>query len=839
MQKQFDDWRKFVNEREEKLLREIDEYELEAIEGVLDDLKGSDIAFDALFGGKMRIVLDFPTLDNESELGKFIELLEKRFELKVDWERGMVSAQRDFADHAQPAHQMLGIGTGGEPAKRIQKKIEMKIGKFFVKLDNILKQHKELYTKIGDHKYGKEAMPSLKDYAAGMRHMLSYTGHESNRALSDEEQKRLAQVFNQLELYTGRIGTRDLYLDLADKKDWQDKEQARRERQDQDDRTHGKEPRQRKPIVVPDTKLVDLGKYWLENSKSIRSELQSAYESDTYSIIVTRHPIDVIRMSDYDNITSCHSPPSREGDTSYYKCAVAEAQGHGAIAYVVKTEELLYETDTGNIDSAEQEIQEGEIFYDPQRPNTGDLRPISRVRVRQMRHYTTQFPKRWDDGEELAVPEKRIYGKPLPGFAERVRKWARENQKETIGRLTVDAYGDGIDLDYLTLFGGSYEDTANFSGRKELLSLLLQRPIGNFSGEVKQNTETEDKLTPDFFKGYAGRVEAEVDERVEWWNNHYASTEVDLRVQHDEDLGGGVWIEPWRVTITIDFDLDDFEGLPNSYPTGMHAADYINDMYGTILKVNEAFLTKSDPNTVRWGCDVNFTHPDLEIENMGLMHDVGEVDDFCETIDQHIDERREHFKEILTRFFKNEGYMSGGGMESMARRIIDGELDSYVWDLETDDRYDAEEVDSITASAKIDFGAFEPVIEMNPKVLMKIANSRDFRTAARVAIHKPVQEELNTEYYVDTVYNTWLDASEDVIFEITFGIRGYSGDEQARILEAIIEQWDDEDELREAIQPIVLQAVNTYLPSHMQKNLDESKKNNMSSIFDSWRKYAK
>ena len=108
-----------------------------------------------------------------------------------------------------------------------------------------------------------------------------------------------------------------------------------------------------------------------------------------------------------------------------------------------------------------------------------------------------------------------------------------------------------------------------------------------------------------------------------------------------------------------------------------------------------------------------------------------------------------------------------------------------------------------------------------------------------MAIHKPVQEELSTEYYADTTYNTWLDASEDVIFEITFGVRGYSGDEQARILEAIIEQWDDEDELREAIHPIVLQMANTYLPSHMQKNLDESKKNDMSSIFDSWRKYAK
>ena len=73
-------------------------------------------------------------------------------------------------------------------------------------------------------------------------------------------------------------------------------------------------------------------------------------------------------MSDFDTITSCHSPASRQNAyQSYYKCAVAEAQGHGAVAYVVETEDLLSATNTGNINSAEQEIQEGEIFVDDKR----------------------------------------------------------------------------------------------------------------------------------------------------------------------------------------------------------------------------------------------------------------------------------------------------------------------------------------------------------------------------------------------------------------------------------------------------------------------------------------
>ena len=146
-----------------------------------------------------------------------------------------------------------------------------------------------------------------------------------------------------------------------------------------------------------------------------------------------------MRMSDFNKITSCHSPPSR-GSTqgSYYKCAVAEAHGHGAIAYVVETEHLLHDTNTGNIDSAEQEIQEGEIFHDDNRnAETGYLTPVSRTRLRQVRYYNTGDPKRWDEGVEVAMPEKRVYGANIPGFVDRVVAWARENQLEVIENITV------------------------------------------------------------------------------------------------------------------------------------------------------------------------------------------------------------------------------------------------------------------------------------------------------------------------------------------------------------------------------------------------------------------
>ena len=67
-------------------------------------------------------------------------------------------------------------------------------------------------------------------------------------------------------------------------------------------------------------------------------QIEKAFEGEDgseYSVVVSRHPIDVLRMSDISNIRSCHSEGSE-----YFHCAIAEAKGHGPIAYLVKTEDL-------------------------------------------------------------------------------------------------------------------------------------------------------------------------------------------------------------------------------------------------------------------------------------------------------------------------------------------------------------------------------------------------------------------------------------------------------------------------------------------------------------------
>ena len=46
-------------QKPDKLLRELDDIELEALDNILDDIKGEDLAFNGLFNGEMRKVINF------------------------------------------------------------------------------------------------------------------------------------------------------------------------------------------------------------------------------------------------------------------------------------------------------------------------------------------------------------------------------------------------------------------------------------------------------------------------------------------------------------------------------------------------------------------------------------------------------------------------------------------------------------------------------------------------------------------------------------------------------------------------------------------------------------
>jgi hypothetical protein len=190
-------------------------------------------------------------------------------------------------------------------------------------------------------------------------------------------------------------------------------------------------------------------KHWLDwwsKNQHMAPEWAKKSDKDQYSVIISRHPVDVLRMSDFDQITSCHTPPGKHNPQGggYWSHCQEEAAKGGLVAFVVKAQDLA--------GLNKQQIEgNDEIFEDPER-NTPGIKPLSRLRIRRFKDVN-------GEKNDLAVPELRTYGKRLPDFDEFLTKWSRDAQPE--------AFEDGNpDMSEYERVGGGYadnEDSALFN----------------------------------------------------------------------------------------------------------------------------------------------------------------------------------------------------------------------------------------------------------------------------------------------------------------------------------------------------------------------------------------
>ena len=565
------------------------------------------------------------------------------------------------------------------------------------------------------------------------------------------------------------------------------------------------------------------GEYWKKNAGYIKKNINEI-DSDKFSIIITRHPIDVLRMSDFEEITSCHSPASRSNAyQSYYKCAVAEARGHGAVAYVVETEELLAATDTGNIDSAEQEIQEGEIFYDDKRPFTGDITPLSRVRVRHVRYYDTYTPKRYDDGQDVGMPEKRIYGADIPGIADTVTDWARATQEEVIANMPKQ---DGmIDLSKFMIFGGSYEDTAGASGRLKLMQQLLGADV-EVEGSMKQNTDTEDSIDANLVGDIIAQYEVECENIMNDYNNRMAQTYSDYEV--GDDGGEGAYIRPFAAFIAK-WDVSDWKRLPsNAEEIVWNSVDELNQRNG----YGDIFVpSKDDTPTIRrvreeihLTIQVNFAHPKIHGSSYMVLPE--EYEQSLRNIDTIIDDNRDGWEATLTEYFRKEGQIEGGAYIKIATEIEDGELTSYEWDLETDGEY----TESYESTARNTFYYDPEEFGVSLDVLKQITDSRDFRIELRRQLLEEPRKTENTQYYLQ-MNATTVEQGGEIKFTTVFSINLDEPDIMAGLFRELVEgDMDDEDNLNVVYRRVMAQAVKARQPASMQTN---------ESLVSNWKDYLR
>ena len=253
---------------------------------------------------------------------------------------------------------------------------------------------------------------------------------------------------------------------------------------------------------------------WLE----IEKQFKQWRRYDDYTIIISRHPIDVVRMSDYEGISNCHS---EEG--SFFKCAVAEAHGHGPVAYLVRTRDINRLLQNPKYDARYDDelsissFDNQEIFADPDRAishtsgtNTKTpggnplIVPVERVRLRKFEWIPGKPDGPRDDydpelyrnnAKDFTIPELSTYGKGVPGFQAAVSHWAWEKQ----GYLFHDNSGKFVvpDEDDLTRYGGTYDD----SPADDLLTSFFDNED---HGDKYKGTGNVHTINPDEESAYSG-----------------------------------------------------------------------------------------------------------------------------------------------------------------------------------------------------------------------------------------------------------------------------------------------------------------------------------------------
>ena len=237
-------------------------------------MEPTDLAFNHLFGDKMRRIIDFDTVDKSTGLGKLVSLWpdggdtfsfgdygDNAFKWVPDFSTGTVSrlSPNDYIRKAglekRAIRDPFGAGLYGAPTSPEKEKPKkedirretMKIGKFLSKGERLAAKHEVLDKQLED---------AQAEYDDNIRLGRAERDAETRKKMNDlQDQQR--DVRGELFRFV----------------------------------SHDSSP------LKPES-WQELAKFWQQNADFLKKNPEGA-NSDTYKIILSRHPIDILRMSDF------------------------------------------------------------------------------------------------------------------------------------------------------------------------------------------------------------------------------------------------------------------------------------------------------------------------------------------------------------------------------------------------------------------------------------------------------------------------------------------------------------------------------------------------------------
>ena len=492
----FENWRNHLHEQElnelkTQILNEISEDDYEVIKRWMRNAPEEAYSFRNLFGNKKRIAIPVETGAADGPIGEIVRLFQDN-----DWEI-------DFKDSTASKKMTSVIPKGPKAGEKVTQTRKMRIGKA---LDYILKLIQNYVKAREEYNEAGGISAELTADAAGW----------------DDSDKEL-------------------------------KKRAARQRSAYE-KIEAVLPEHATSFAAVGARIPRMIEFWSKKAEFYRQNPDAAFQKESpYVTILSRHPVDVVRMSDMNNIKSCHS---RHG--GYFQCAIAESRGHGPIAYLVPREqfEQYFDVDLSETDPTEVDLDQGdeEIFADEQRGISG-LRPEGRVRLRK-------FVSK-EDGRMITAPERRTYAPGIrstpPNFLKGVTQWALDSQKNVIGdpkKLAQEFY----DEDWVR-HGGSYEDTQD----GEVMARMLEPVLG--LGELLQDLSQAGNM-PQSQEQDEDEIERELDENSPFAIARRTQQEADnylkqFDVHHDGD--------EWEGDITINF------GGGFKFDVDEEFGDYVDD----------------------------------------------------------------------------------------------------------------------------------------------------------------------------------------------------------------------------------------------------------------------
>ncbi len=397
-----------------------------------------------------------------------------------------------------------------------------------------------------------------------------------------------------------------------------------------------------KPLIKdgnPVFKKVTIGKAIQSLPPSLQKEWNKWYSMDKdtqndYSIVISRHPLDILRMSDHYNITSCHSPGGL-----YYAACLDEMKHGGLVAYLVKTKSLEHLTP--------QDIEGNrEIFSDHKRRIQG-IKPVSRIRLRRFDSKNDKF--------SLAIPEDRMYGDKMNGFEDAVMDWARKIQEPIIkkNRLRVQDF---------VLRGGSYRDSSD--------GALFNK----FFGDNLDVSDTTHGIEGSEDQG--DNIDAQRRAEIEQMNNEWNGRFEHCWVHYEESDGEH---EPpikfsWDGGITVSFPSDQFfedveideKDLNGSYNPKRDEPSLIN-----ALRNANIYVDRSNGEPIRvneYKNEMNFLI-EYHDEDSGNYGSPDQFNEYCQTLESNFENEYKDIYKTIKRWCIDRDFMDKSSAEKFSENL--------------------------------------------------------------------------------------------------------------------------------------------------------------------------